>query len=193
MQIDSAAFHGRVVVIGDASVGKTSILNRLVDQTFEDRERPTIGANYQLWIDQIDDLRVELQIWDTAGQEKFRALGPIYFRNAIGALVVYDVTNRDSFEDLEEWISAFSEAAEPGALISLIGNKTDCAPHAVFPDEAKQWAGAQGIELFQTSAKTGEGVREMFSSYVRSLIGHCTHGRPHASRELSPSTRRCSC
>jgi small GTP-binding protein len=193
MQIGCPAFHGRIVVIGDASVGKTSILNRLVDQRFEDRERPTIGANYQLWIDQIDDLKVELQIWDTAGQEKFRSLGPIYFRNAIGALVVYDVTNRQSFEDIEEWISAFSEVAEPGALIVLIGNKSDILPHAVLADEAKQWASAQGMEWFQTSAKTGEGIREMFAAYARALINHSTSKRPLASRDLAPGDGGCDC
>jgi small GTP-binding protein len=193
MQVGSPSFHGRIVVIGDASVGKTSILNRLVDSPFDDQERATIGANYQLWVEQIGETKIELQIWDTAGQEKFRSLGPIYFRNAIGAIVVYDVTNRQSFEDLEEWVTAFSEVAEPGALIAIVGNKSDSDDHVVTPKEAQEWASVQGMEWFQTSAKTGDGVKAMFHKFANELIARSSTRNALPSRDLTASDSVCSC
>jgi small GTP-binding protein len=189
----SLTFRGRVVVVGDASVGKTSLLNRLIDHRFDEGENSTIGANYQVWSDQIDDIHVELQIWDTAGQEKFRALCPIYFRNAIGALVVYDVTNRESFEHLDNWIKSFTDVAEIGSMVAIAGNKCDEIAQ-VAGSEAKEWANSRGVELFQVSAKTGDGVKEAFRAFTIALT------RQRCARDMAPpkgepdrSNDECSC
>ena len=171
---DSFVLHGRVVVIGDPSVGKTSILNQLIDKTFNPYEHSTIGANYQFYTQDVDGTRVEIQIWDTAGQEKFRSLGPIYFRNSIGALAVYDITNRDSFNNLQEWIRTFTEVAGSDVIICIVGNKCDLPQRVVTMQEAEEFlkssANPQNYLFFETSAKTGLGVNELFLRLAEELV-----------------------
>ena len=172
MQVDSGSFHCRVVVIGEASVGKTSILNQLIDHCFYEHEQSTVGANYQLFVQEVDGVKIEIQIWDTAGQEKFRSLGPIYFRNSLGAVVVYDVTNRHSFDNLETWITSFQDVAGTNTVVTVVGNKCDMPESEIqIPEsEAQKWAETKGYESFRTSAKTGVGVKETFYSLARQLL-----------------------
>lgn len=171
----SSSFHCRVVLIGDSSVGKTCILNRLIDQTFQEHEPNTIGANYQLYVEDIDGTKIEIQIWDTAGQEKFRSLGPIYFRNSVGAIIVFDLTNRKTFENLEEWVTAFTEVANTHTIITIVGNKSDLVKERQVPyGEALEWAGEQDYKYFETSAKTGEGVEVLFKNLANELLNNRT-------------------
>ena len=161
----------RVCVIGDSSVGKTAILNQLIDHTFRPHEPPTINANYQIYIEEMDDMQVELQIWDTAGQEKFRSLGPIYFRNAAGAIAVYDQTQRSSFEHLDRWIREFTAVAGPGTTVVIAGNKSDLSELIeVSFTEAEEWANERNLVIKQTSAKTGEGIQPLFSLLAQELV-----------------------
>lgn len=167
----SSVFHGRFVLIGDASVGKTSILNRMSGKSFNANESTTIGANYQLLTNDIDDVHVEIQLWDTAGQEKFRSLIPVYFRNAIGSLVVFDVTNRNSFENLDVWISTFKEFAGEETIIIIVGNKCDLENNIeVSEAEAIKWAEACGYLYFCVSAATSEGLSDLFDAISRELV-----------------------
>jgi small GTP-binding protein len=162
------AVRFRVVLIGDSSVGKTSLLGQLVDRRFDERQVSTIGANYQVYSMELEDLRVEVQIWDTAGQETYRSLGPIYYRNALGAIAVFDVANRASFDHLAEWIEAFRSVTAPGAVV---GNKIDDASaRAVSQDEAEATARDRGFLCFHTSAKTGEGVGEVIEKLAHKII-----------------------
>lgn len=168
---ESCVFNGRVVVVGDASVGKTSILNQLVDHRYDPYEQSTVGANYQLFINEVNDVRVEIQIWDTAGQEKFRSLGPIYFRNSIGAIVVYDVTNRTSYDNLDSWITNFTEVAGTEAVIAIVGNKNDLEDERQIQySEAQEWAHTRNYLFFETSAKTGHNIALLFDEFTKSLV-----------------------
>ncbi|OHT03529.1 small GTP-binding protein [Tritrichomonas foetus] len=167
----SSVFHGRVVLIGNTAVGKTSILNQVMDHTFNDIEPTTIGANYQLYTCDIDDIHVEIQIWDTAGQERFRSLGPIYFRNSIGAICVYDATNKESFNSLPDWISSFTSIAGTDTLIAIVGNKCDLSEEIqVTKEDADYFAQESGYLSFQTSAKTGDGIDNLFKTIAQELI-----------------------
>lgn len=167
----SSVFHGRFVLIGDASVGKTSILNRISGKPFSFNENSTIGANYQLLTNDVDDAHVEIQLWDTAGQEKFRSLIPVYFRNAIGSLVVFDLTNRNSFENLDVWIGTFKEFAGDETIIIIVGNKCDLQNEIkVSDDEVKKWTESHGYLYFCVSANTGEGLSDLFDALSRELI-----------------------
>jgi small GTP-binding protein len=177
-------------MIGDASVGKTSLLNRLIEHRFNELEMSTIGANYQVYTDEVDGVTMGLQIWDTAGQEKFRALGPIYFRKARGAVIVFDVTNEKSFEALEEWISMFLDVAGTDTKLVLIGNKCDVKEGRIAIDEAKDWAEKRGLQLFQTSARTGDGVAEPFRYLAKELIVQ-TH--IPSAREVNTGDGGCFC
>lgn len=198
MQVDSGSFHCRVVVIGEASVGKTSILNQLIDHSFYEHEQSTVGANYQLFVQEVDGVKIEIQIWDTAGQEKFRSLGPIYFRNSLGAVVVYDVTNRHSFDNLETWINSFQDVAGTNTVVTVVGNKCDMPQAEVqIPEsEAEKWAEMHGYEAFRTSAKTGAGVKEAFYALARQLLKNRmskTRGRGSVSIHTTTTPREQGC
>ena len=193
MLVENPSLHCRVVVIGDASVGKTSLLNRLIDKTFKDYQPTTIGANYQLYIEEINGTKVELQVWDTAGQERFKSLGPIYFRNSLGTIAVFDQTNRESFENMQEWINSFREVAGTDTIICVAGNKCDLQDDVQVSDlEAKEWATKKHYLYGRTSAKTGEGVAELFKNLASTLLSFQTErhkGRnekrmkPHREKE----------
>ncbi|OHT10008.1 small GTP-binding protein [Tritrichomonas foetus] len=171
MIADSDSFHCRVVLIGDASVGKTCILSQLVDHKFDPNEQSTVGANYQIFIEDFDGQKVEIQIWDTAGQEKFKSLGPIYFRNATGALVVFDQTNRLSFDHLTDWVTSFTDVAGLETTIFIVANKSDMISEIQVPfSEALQYAKEHNCQAFETSAMTGKGIPEMFTELARTVL-----------------------
>ena len=195
MQISSESFQCRIVIIGDTSVGKTSILNQLIDQTFQEYEQTTVGANYQLYVEEIDGKKVEIQIWDTAGQEKFKSLGPIYYRNARGAAVVFDVTNRNTFDHLSEWINAFTEVAGTDTSIFIVANQIDkIDKRQVDSDEIKSWADSNAYRVFETSAKTGEGVAELFHEIaVEILKNFVSNAKQIQNAEPYEGERKCNC
>ena len=193
MIASSSVFHGRVVVIGDASVGKTSILNQLIDNKFNEFEASTVGMNYQLFTNDVDGIHVEMQIWDTAGQEKFRSLGTVYFRNSIGAIVVFDLTSRSSFYNLGKWVSAFTDVAESDAVIFIVGNKCDLKDEiSLQKSEVLEWVESNGYKYFETSAKTGAGVNELFVAMSRELVQ--VRAMPNVQRlKKNNSNSNCSC
>ncbi|EAX94824.1 small GTP-binding protein, putative [Trichomonas vaginalis G3] len=160
----------RVVVIGDSSVGKTSILNRIVQSPFNPYELSTVGANYQVINREENGQKLEIHIWDTAGQEKFRSLSPIYFRNSIGAIAVYDQSNKSSYENLEMWINMFTEIAGTESIIVVAANKCDLVNNCeISLEEATKWCHANNFEIFQTSASNGLGIDELFDHLVKEL------------------------
>ena len=168
---EKTIIHSRAVIIGDSLVGKTSIFNKLAFNTFSLNEKTTVGSNYQLYIQQIQDIRVELQVWDTAGQERFRSLGAIYFRDADAALAVYDITNRDSFVSLERWINEFVSVAGEKKTVVVIANKCDLAANSQVPfDEAEGWALSKNYMIRQVSAKTGDGIKDLFSDLTYTIL-----------------------
>jgi small GTP-binding protein len=167
----TAIVHARVVLIGDSSVGKTCLVNRLLDDTFDPLERLTIGADWQLYVHNLNGDRVELQIWDTAGQEKFRSLCPLYYRGAAAAVAVFDVTNRATFEHLEKWIDSFMEVAGTQVSIAVAANKLDReGERVVSQKESQEWASAREWLIYQTSAKTGENVAELFQALAELVL-----------------------
>ncbi|EAY01379.1 small GTP-binding protein, putative [Trichomonas vaginalis G3] len=167
---NSSVFHGRTVLVGDSHVGKTSMLNMLVEKVFNPLEQGTVGANYQLFINDIEGTHVEMQIWDTAGQEKYKSLGPIYYRNSQAAICVYDRTSRESFNDLPGWIEAFVSVAGIESIIAIVANKADIEEVEVSDEEAREWAQKSGYLFYKTSAKTGQGIDDMFADLVKKVV-----------------------
>ena len=160
----------RVVTVGEASVGKTALTSRLVDDSFNQCAVPTVGANYQMYTTDVEGDMVEMQIWDTAGQEKYRSLSPFYFKNAAAAIVVFSLINRKTFETLSDWITSFIEVAGPDALIYIAANKSDLINEIeISSDEVKKWASDSGYKYYETSAKTGTNVHEMFDDLAADL------------------------
>lgn len=160
----------KVVMIGAVAVGKTAIANRLQFQVFEDDYQPTVGAGYIPYKTKVNGEEVELQIWDTAGMEKYKSLGSIYYRDANAAVLVYDQTSQESAKAMNSWLETFKSAVKTKCTIVVAANKDDLDEKKVDNEEIKQWADSQGFGFFITSAKSGKGVKEMFDYIIEKLI-----------------------
>ena len=153
----------KLSLIGETGVGKSSVAMRFASDSFTQFTEPTIGAAYLSKLLELDSHSVRFQLWDTAGQERYRALAPIYFRNSSIVLIVYDCTKRASFDGAKDWLKRVRASGTPGQLVALVANKNDLgASRTVTSDSGAQFAEAEDIEFFEVSAKTGDGVDQLF-------------------------------
>ncbi|OHT01143.1 small GTP-binding protein [Tritrichomonas foetus] len=185
----------RVVLIGDSQVGKTSLIHRFVRSSFEKQQKGTIGAVFHTYEQQLNGRQVVMQIWDTAGQEKYRSLGPIYYRNAAAGIAVFDVTSKESLPSLERWISEFKKHTD-NPLLFIVGNKIDIDDSIVIKlEEAQEFATNHGAKCFLTSAKTGENVKEMFQSVFDDLVkaGKIVSDKPLKPEEADGASNGSCC
>jgi len=162
----------KVLMIGDAGVGKSSMLLRFTDDSFDDHIQSTIGVDFKVKHLDVASKRIKLTIWDTAGQERFRTLTSSYYRGAQGVVLVYDVTRRDSFENLEQWlkeVKSYSPCNGEGVVKLLVGNKVDLE-RKVGRDEAEDWARSQGMLFLEASAKAKTGIRQCFMEVVNKIV-----------------------
>ena len=158
----------RTVLIGSASVGKTSLITRIVENRFEDFTTPTTGTAFFQYHTN-DPEKPVIQIWDTAGMERYRSLNRIFYHEAVAALLVFDLTNYSSFQDLESWYHEFMSEAPLNPTVILVGNKCDLSSKEVDDEEIRIFAKEHNIQYFQTSAVTGEGVDEMMDALVLAI------------------------
>eukprot|EP00056_Hartaetosiga_gracilis_P001345 m.44352 g.44352 ORF g.44352 m.44352 type:complete len:204 (-) comp10600_c0_seq1:667-1278(-) len=167
----SAMCQFKLVLLGEAAVGKSSLVLRFVKGQFLEYQESTIGAAFLTQTVCLeDDTKVKFEIWDTAGQERYHSLAPMYYRGAQAAIVVYDVTNSDSFTKAKSWVKELQRQANPNIVIALAGNKADlAAKRQVSTDEVTGYAEEQGLLFMETSAKTAMNVNEMFMSIARTL------------------------
>ncbi|KAL4067306.1 ras family-domain-containing protein [Scleroderma yunnanense] len=178
----SKQFQFKLVLLGESAVGKSSLVLRFVKNQFDDYRESTIGAAFLTQTVTLDDQTiVKFEIWDTAGQERYKA--PMYYRNANCAVVVYDITQASSLDKARTWIRELQRQADPSIVIALCGNKTDLAVRRqVTQEEAKKYADEEGLMWFETSAKTGEGVSEVFTAIAKKLPLSAPPSRTGASR-----------
>jgi len=166
---DSYQYLFKLMVIGEGAVGKTTLVNRYVTGTFERDYKTTIGSQFAVKLTHISPPEAEyatgikIQAWDVAGQARFKAVRKMYYSGAAGIIIVFDVTRRRSFTELSKWIQEADESIGTRVPILLVGNKTDLPDRAVPSDEAKKWAEDNGFLYLESSAKTGEGVADMFT------------------------------
>jgi len=160
----------KVLLIGESGVGKSSILLRFADDHFRDQQGITIGVDFKIRTIVIDGKRIKLQIWDTAGQERFRAVARAYFRGTHGVIMVYDLTNRRSFEELNQWSDQLASYAPSNCLRLIVGNKLDRAEEREVPtDEAAAYAQERGVLLLETSAKDNTNIGQAFETIAREI------------------------
>lgn len=153
-------FHFKLVLLGDASVGKSCLVVRFAKGEFYEYQEPTIGAAFMTQTVSLSTEVVKYEIWDTAGQERYKSLAPMYYRGAAAAVIVFDITSRESFDAAKSWVA---ELQNTDTLIALAGNKSDLeASRAVDKEMAKNYADQMGILYMETSAKSGQNVNELF-------------------------------
>ena len=153
----------KLIFLGDQSVGKSCILNRFLNDTFIEDYQATIGLDFQSKNVQIDNQDIHLLLYDTAGQEKFRSLIPMYTRDANIILLVYDISNRDSFTNLSQWLKDLTNVNMEEVILCIVGNKIDLNDkRAVNTEEGKKFAEEHDFIFQEISAKTGEGFSDLF-------------------------------
>lgn len=162
--IDYRAYQFKVIMLGNIAVGKTCLLSFFVDSLFKDNYSCTVGVDFKVkTVVLSDNLKVDLQIWDTSGEERFRTITKQYYRDAAGIVLVFDVTNEKSFSDLEKWVDEINSTAKRNVNVVLIGNKADLTSERVVSYErASRFASQKGIEYYEASAKTGQQVEEVY-------------------------------
>ena len=155
----------KVLLLGNSDVGKSSLLLRFVDQVWNDSFVPTIGVDFKVKTVEIGDKKIKMQIWDTAGQERFRNVVSTYFRGSNGILLIYDVTNKDSFKNLESWLIEIEKNASENVLKILIGNKNDLVDDKeITTEEGQKFANRNNMQFIETSAKMNTNVTEAFET-----------------------------
>ncbi|KAI4454902.1 hypothetical protein MML48_9g00002211 [Holotrichia oblita] len=160
----------KLLIIGDSGVGKSSLLLRFADNTFSGSYITTIGVDFKIRTVNIDGQRIKLQIWDTAGQERFRTITSTYYRGTHGVIVVYDVTNGESFANVKRWLLEIEQNCDVVNKV-LVGNKNDCPDRkVVLTEDAERFARTLNIILFETSAKDNLNVEEMFLCVTRLVL-----------------------
>jgi small GTP-binding protein len=197
----------KLVLLGEAAVGKSSVVLRFVSNEFQSNKEPTIGAAFLTQKCRLEDRVLRYEIWDTAGQERFHSLAPMYYRNAQAAVVVYDITKASSLDKAKTWVKELQRQANPNIVIALAGNKLDLVQSSsssasagassesedeaddatatpgenpgsgdepeslrqVPREEAQAYATEAGLLFFETSAKTGEGIVEIFTEIAKKI------------------------
>ena len=164
----------QILIIGDSSVGKTSLITRYTNGTFKEEYLATVGLDYYSKEEIIDNKRINIKLWDTAGQERFKSLTQSYFKNAEGVLLTYDITNSESFDNLKDWIISIKKNMEGKNIfipVIIIGNKIDMEEsREINKENAETFAKENNYKYFETSAKTGEGVDNAIRELVIQIL-----------------------
>jgi len=173
MAVDSDAFLTslKLLIIGESGVGKSSLLLRFTDDAFDPDQAATIGVDFKVKTIHVNQDKIKLAIWDTAGQERFRTLTPSYYRGGQGAILVYDVTSRETFTAIENWLAELETYSTNHDIVKmLVGNKCDLEDRVVSKDDGIKLARKHQMMFIESSAKTREGVQCAFEELVEKVI-----------------------
>ena len=180
----SYSYLFKYIIIGDTGVGKSCLLLQFTDKRFRHDHDLTIGVEFGSRMLSMDQKDIKLQIWDTAGQESFRSITRSYYRGAAGALLVYDITRRDTFSHLSNWLQDARENGNPDMVITLVGNKTDMdSRRTVSFEEGQKFARENNLIFLEASAKSNVNVEEAFETTARSIFNKIKEGSLDISSE----------
>ncbi|XP_044065194.1 ras-related protein Rab-13 isoform X1 [Siniperca chuatsi] len=187
-------FLFKLLLIGDSGVGKTCLIIRLAEDNFNSTYISTIGIDFKVKTIEVDGKKVKLQVWDTAGQERFKTITTAYYRGAMGIILVYDITDEKSFENIQNWMKSIKELfirqedlmnASAGVSRMLLGNKCDIeAKRKVSKETGEKLAKDHGIRFFETSAKSSINVEESFLSLARDILQKSSKKTGPTGREV---------
>ena len=189
--MEGREFVYKILLLGDATVGKTCFLMRYVDNTFQDSHMSTVGLDYKIKTLQMEDGKnVKIQIWDTAGQDRFRSITKNYYKGAHAIILIFDVTNHDSFDNVSVWINQIKEEVSEKVCIVLVGNKIDeVDKRKVLKEDGENIASEYKLDYFECSAKTGENIETVFQEVVKTMVENYTK-IPEAGEKLSNEKKK---
>ena len=178
----------KIVLIGDTSVGKSCLLTRFADDQFTDNYVTTIGVDFRFKTMIVMDKIIKVQVWDTAGEERYRSITNAYYRGAEGILIVFDLTNEESFKSIQNWINEVTVFTGKDVIIICLGNKSDLKSE-ISKNTIDEFKKKTNLEIFNVSAKTGEGVEEAFKHIIELLIKKNTDKKEENNAiNLTPNT-----
>ena len=161
----------KVILIGDSSVGKTNIMSKYLKNQFNENSKATVGVEFGAKIFKINNRNIKAQIWDTAGQEKYKAITGAYYKGNKGAFFVYDITRKETFYSVDKWINDLKVSGDPKLNILLIGNKSDLEDkREVFKEQGEEKAKSFGCAFLETSALSGDNVEQAFELMISDII-----------------------
>ncbi|KAF1744813.1 hypothetical protein MXB_78, partial [Myxobolus squamalis] len=167
----SSDFLFKLLLVGDSGVGKSCILLRFAEDTHTETYMSTIGVDFKIRTIEIEGKTIKLQIWDTAGQERFRTITSSYYRGAHGIIIVYDITDKESFSNVTQWLEEVKKYAKEEVQKILVGNKVDLeSKRAVDFETAKAFADQNGLTLLETSSRTSINVEKAFQSMTEEIL-----------------------
>jgi len=168
--VDTYDYLFKIVLVGDSGVGKSNLLSRFTKGEFYEETKSTIGVEFAVKSVPVESKIIKAQIWDTAGQERYRAITSAYYRSAVGAMLVYDISKKESFDNIERWLTELRQHADSNIIIMLVGNKADLAHlREVTPERARQFCEDNGLNLVETSAKDNTSVDFAFQKLITEI------------------------
>lgn len=176
----------KVILIGDWGVGKSNIILRITQDAFDPDSRTTIGVEFSQKVIELNKKKVIIQIWDTAGQDRYRAITSAYYRAAVGAILVYDISKRTSFESLNTWVNEIYANTAETITVMLLGNKVDLSSNReVATEEGKAFAKRYNFLFAEASALSGQNIQESFESMVKNVYSNMKHPFADTKRPAS--------
>jgi len=207
-------FMVKLLILGDSATGKSAIMDRFCESVFSTNHIATIGVDFKYKTVDCEGKRIKLQIWDTAGQEKFRSIVQTYYKGAMGIVLTYAINDRKSFKNVEMWMKEIQTNAAKGVVVLLVGNKIDLTTRVIEEAEGKQMAQKYGVKFFETSAKDGTNIDDLFYEIAReikirvandpSLLAQAAEAndprngsvrlkKPGEENDNQPSGKKCKC
>ena len=190
---ENTDFAFKILLLGDSSVGKTCFLKRYTDNTFQDAYLSTIGFDFKFKFVTLENGKtVKVQLWDTAGQERFRTIAKSYYKGAHGIILIYDVTNRKTFDNIRKWLNQIKDEASNKISIILVANKIDCEDEirTVTKEEGEELAKSAGLPIFEASAKDSINVNESFQFLIERIDENITNINEQITTKLNNNKQK---
>ena len=171
---DEYEMRFKIVLVGDASVGKTNIMSKYLKNEFHEDSKATVGVEFGSKQFTVEGHKIKAQIWDTAGQERYKAMTSAYFKGAKGAFIVYDITSKSSFESVDRWLNDLRVSADKNLTVIIIGNKCDLEQQRdVKKEQGEEKSKSNGVAFMETSALSGENIDKAFDKMVNEVFKKC--------------------